>query len=89
MSKVLIKLKINQSIRINSDTNIKVVKITNSVVTFLVETPNQNLITIVKTDPHADKNGDDQQGQEATLADKLKSKPRRSLRKKSPLVKNT
>lgn len=47
MTKLLIKRKVGQKVRINSDIEITITKVTSSSVSFVIEAPNNNLIAIV------------------------------------------
>ncbi|MFC6277337.1 carbon storage regulator [Psittacicella hinzii] len=47
MTKLLLKRKVGQKIRINSDIEIKVTKVSSSYVCFVVEAPQNNLVSIV------------------------------------------
>ncbi|RIY34794.1 carbon storage regulator [Psittacicella gerlachiana] len=50
MTKLLIKRKVGQRIRINSDIEIVVAKVSSNSVNIVVSSPNNNLVTIVNDD---------------------------------------
>ncbi|RIY34424.1 hypothetical protein CKF54_00570 [Psittacicella hinzii] len=56
MTKLLVKRKAGQRIRINADTEIMVADIKSNCVYIIVSSPNNNLVTIVKDNPVLDEN---------------------------------